>query len=575
LLQSIVDGADEGVYARNVYTRLIPAYDLIFNQQTGKGADMRRKSFLTLLIAIGSLASGCSSPAADPAHRIAGPSFAISYPGSAHTGPITGRVYLMLSESDQREPRSQVGTSGIPFFGLDVEQLPPGEDAVIDGDIFGYPVESLRDIPPGDYYVQAFINVYTEFKRSDGHTLWMHQDQWEGQRWSRSPGNLYSDVTQVHIDPSQGETIELVCGNVIPPVTVPEDTEWVKRIKFQSSILTEFWGQPMYLGATVLLPRDYAEETDRRYPVNYIQGHFSLGAPYGFREEEGNPFYDFWTSDEAPGMIAVTFQHPAPHYDDSYAVNSPNVGPYGDAIMQELIPYIEERFRIIPEPSARVLSGGSTGGWISLALQILYPDFFGGVFSLCPDPVDFHAFQTVNIYEDANAYYKERGWLRVPSASDRRTDGIVTLTYQQRNHYELVLGTKGRSGEQVDIFEAAYGPIGADGYMKPLFDKLTGEIDPEVAEYWREHYDLNHILQTRWSDLGPKLEGKIHIYTGDMDTHYLNNAVVLMEDFLEGTEDPYYDGVVEYGDGQPHCWGPRGPDLLKLMAQHVEEVSRR
>ncbi len=240
--------------------------------------------------------------------------------------------------------------------------------------------------------------------------------------------------------------------------------------------------------------------------------------------------------------------------------------------MQELIPWLEEHFRIIREPYARVLSGGSTGGWISLAMQIFYPDFFGGVFSLCPDPVDFHYFQCVDIYEDDNAYYKERGWLRVPTASDRRTDGIVTLTYQQRNHFELTLGTKGRSGDQVDIFEAAYGPIGEDGYVKPLFDKLTGEIDREVAEYWREHFDLNHILQTNWSELGPKLRGKIHIYTGDMDTHYLNNAVVLMEDFLESTENPYYDGVVEYGDGQPHCWGPRGVDLLMLMARHIEKA---
>ncbi len=546
---------------------------------------MKRITLLTLLITISLLASGSSYPVADYTLRPADLEFAISFPEAADSGPITGRVYVMLTRSDRTEPRFQVGTGGVPFFGLDVEQLMPGEKAVIGEDVFGYPVESLRDIPAGDYYVQAFVNVYTEFKRSDGHTLWMHKDQWEGQRWNRSPGNLHSDVRKVHIDPSRGETIELVCGNEIPPVTIPADSEWVKRIRFQSHILTEFWGEPMYLGATILLPRDYAQETDRHYPVNYIQGHFSLRAPYGFREpgptagerggRGGNEFYNFWTSDESHRMIAVTFQHPCPWYDDSYAVNSPNVGPYGDAIMQELITYIEEHFRIIREPYARVLSGGSTGGWISLAMQIFYPDFFGGVFSLCPDPVDFHYFQCVDIYGDENAYYKERGWLRIPTASDRRTDGIVTLTYQQRNHYELVLGTKGRSGDQVDIFEAAYGPIGPDGYVKPLFDKVTGEIDPEVAQYWKEHFDLNHILQSRWSELGPKLAGKIHIYTGDMDTHYLNNAVVLMEEFLEGTTEPYYDGVVEYGDGQPHCWGPRGADLLRLMARHIEESMRR
>ncbi len=542
---------------------------------TGNEADMRRIALFTVLVALTLLASGSSYPVVGAAPRAPGLDFSISYPGSANSGPITGRVYVMLSEFDRREPRFQVGTGGVPFFGLDVEQLSPGEKAIIDGEVFGYPVETLKDLPSGDYYVQAFVNVYTEFRRSDGHTLWMHNDQWEGQRWSRSPGNLYSDVRKVHIDPSREETIDLVCGNVIPPITVPDDTGWVKRIRFKSQIITEFWGEPMYLGATILLTRDYEQETDRHYPVNYIQGHFSLRAPNGFREEGGNEFSDFWMSDECPRMLAVTFQHPCPWYDDSYAVNSPNVGPYGDAIMQELIPYLEEHFRIIPEPYARVLSGGSTGGWISLAMQIFYPDFFGGVFSLCPDPVDFHYFQCVDIYQDENAYYKERGWLRVPTASDRRTDGIVTLTYQQRNYFELALGTKGRSGDQVDIFEAAYGPIGPDGYVKPLFDKVTGEIDREVAEYWKEHFDLNHILQRDWAELGPKLKGKIHIYTGDMDTHYLNNAVVLMEEFLEKTENPYYDGVVEYGDGQPHCWGPRGVDLLKLIDQHIRESARR
>ncbi|MFC1529728.1 alpha/beta hydrolase-fold protein [Gemmatimonadota bacterium] len=537
---------------------------------------MKRISLFTLLIMITMLASGGSylSPEihSQPAQGAEGTEFAISFSRSAHSEPITGRVYVMLSAFDQREPRFQVSTGGVPFYGIDVVQMAPGEQAVIDDGIFGYPVENLRDIPPGEYFVQAFVNIYTEFKRSDGHTLWMHNDQWEGQHWNRSPGNLYSDVMKVRIDPARDETIELVCDNVIPPVTIPEDTGWVKRIRFQSSILTEFWGEPMYLGATILLPRGYEQETDRQYPVNYIQGHFSLRAPNGFREGGGNEFSDFWMSDECPRMLAVTFQHPCPQYDDSYVVNSPNVGPYGDAIMQELIPWLEEHFRIIREPYARVLSGGSTGGWISLAMQIFYPDFFGGVFSLCPDPVDFHYFQCVDIYEDDNAYYKERGWLKIPTASDRRTDGIVTLTYQQRNHFELTLGTKGRSGDQVDIFEAAYGPIGEDGYVKPLFDKMTGEIDREVAEYWREHFDLNHILQRDWAELGPKLKGKIHIYTGDMDTHYLNNAVVLMEEFLESTENPYYDGVVEYGDGQPHCWGPRGVDLLMLMAGHIEEA---
>ncbi len=532
---------------------------------------------LTILITLGSSTSGQESVSQKQSNL----KFEISFSEEAHSEPITGRVYVMISRDSEREPRLQVGPTGVPFWGKDVVSLEPGESVAIDEDVFGYPLTNIGDIPPDVFFIQAFVNIYTEFKRSDGHTLWMHNDQWEGQRWRISPGNIYSEVMEVKIDPSEGKTIKLKCDKVIPAVEVPEDTRWVKRVKFQSKMLTEFWGKPIYLGATLLLPEGYDEHPDVHYPVNYIQGHFGMRPPYGFTTEEpgeddsrakrGYEFHQYWISEECPRMIAVTFQHPCPYYDDSYAVNSPNCGPYGDAIMEELIPYVEEQFRIIREPYARVLSGGSTGGWESLALQIFHPDFFGGTFSSCPDPVDFRYFQCVDIYEDKNAYYKEFGWRTVPTASDRSTDGIVTLTFEQRNHYELVAGTKGRSGGQIDIFEAAFGPIGEDGYFKPLFEKLTGEIDPSVAEYWKEHSDLRHYLETNWSWIGPKLESKLHIYTGDMDTHYLNPAVVLMEEFLEETENPYYDGVIEYGDGEPHCWGPRGKELFQLMADHIKE----
>lgn len=520
-------------------------------------------------------------PAGAAAEETNGLKFEVTFTPEAHAGAVTGRVYVILAQNGNREPRFQVHPRGVPFFGKDIDALQPGESSVLDAETFGYPYPSMSDLPAGEYHVQAFINIYTRFERSDGHVLWMHQDQWEGQRWNRSPGNIYSEVQKLTISPGDDRVVRLSCTEIIPDITVPPDTDWVKRIKIQSRILTEFWGQPMYLGAVILLPQGYHENPGKTYPVNYIQGHFSLNAPYGFREKKpaadspweqrGYAFYEYWTSDECPRMLAVTFQHPCPYYDDSYAVNSPNVGPYGDAIMQELIPYIEKEFRITQEAYARILSGGSTGGWISLAMQIFYPEFFGGVFSLCPDPVDFRYFQCVDIYNDKNAYFKEFGGISVPTPSDRQTDGIVTLTYEQRNHYELALGTKNRSGQQIDIFEAAYGPMAEDGYVKPLFNKKTGEIDPEVAEYWKEHYDLRYYLETYWPEIGKDLEGKLHIYTGDMDTHYLNNAVVLMERFLETTKDPYYAGTIKYGDGEPHCWGPYREELIELIGEYIDK----
>jgi hypothetical protein len=477
----------------------------------------------------------------------------------------------MISRTNEKEPRLQIGRTGVPFFGRDIENLAPGEPAIIDETDLGSPVSTLREIPPGDYYVQGFINIYSQFRRSDGHTVWMHDDQWEGQRFNRSPGNLHSDAKLVHLDPEGGYTIPLEVTNVIPPIEIPPDTKWVKRFRFQSELLTAFWGRPVFLGATVLLPRDYEQETIE-YPVVYYQGHFSLRAPMRF--EEGNPFYQEWIKDGFPRMIVVTFQDPTPYFDTSYSVNSVNVGPYGDAIMEELISEVENRFRIIKEPYARILTGGSTGGWESLAMIIFYPDFYGGIFAYSPDPVTFTNVEGVNIYEDINAFYKQHEWRRVPTPNTREIDGGIRLTSKQRNHFELVCGTRGRSGQQLDIWSAVHGPIGEDGFFKPLFNKRTGEIDREVAEYWKENFDLLHHLKKNWATLGPKLMGKIHVYCGDMDNYYLNVAVKELEKWMKTTTDPHYQGYFVYGDRQGHGYGRGKGTEAKRILQWAEYIQR-
>mgnify|MGYP006279772271 CR=1 FL=1 len=494
--------------------------------------------------------------------------FRVSYPPTAHEGPVTGRVFVMISRASEREPRLQIGRNGVPFFGRDVLRLEAGEEGIVDETALGSPLESLSDLPAGEYYVQGMVNVYSRFPRADGHVVWMHDDRWEGQAFQRSPGNLFSDVRKVRLDPEEGFDVALEAGNVIPPVEVPDDTPWVKRFRFQSPMLSEFWGRPIYLGATVLLPRDYDESTIS-YPVLYRQGHFSLRPPLGFRA--GGDLYEDWVEDDFPRVIVVTFQHPTPYFDDSYAVNSVNVGPYGDAFMEELIPEVEERFRIIREPWARWLDGGSTGGWEALALQLFHPDFFGGVWSYCPDPVTFTNVEGIDVYEDENAFYKVRGWRTVPTVNSRDTDGTMRMTSRQRNYYELAKGTEGRSGEQLDIWSAVFGPLGDDGYFDPLFDKRTGEMNPEVAEYWKENYDLLEYMKRNWSWLGPKIQDKIHIYIGDMDTYRLEQPVFEMDAWMETTIDPHYPGFFMYGDRKPHCW--MGPvtmaERLKEMAMHA------
>lgn len=505
-------------------------------------------------------------------------SFEIRVPTSVRNEPLTGRVYAIISRDGTREPRLQVGRVGAPMFAHDVERLAPGAPAVINGMDLGTPVFDLADIPAGDYWIQPFVNVYSEFKRADGHVLWLHDDQWEGQNWSRSPGNIYGTPQKVHLDPKAKTVVKLVADQVIPAIQVPADNEFVQRFKFQSPSLTKFWGRPIYLGATVLLPRDYKTSTIA-YPVNYIQGHFGLAAPYGFEQAGGargaaagaRSFRDEWMSDDFPRVIAVTFQHPTPYFDDSYAVNSVNVGPYGDAIMNELIPEVEKRYRTIKEPWARWLSGGSTGGWESLALQIFHPDFFGGTWSYCPDPVTFTDVEGVNMYKDDNAFFKQYSeWQLTPTVNSREVNGEIRQTAQQRYWMELTNGTHGRSGTgQQDIWQAVWGPIGEDGYFKPAVDSRTGKIDHSVTDYWREHYDLLYYLQKNWSTVGPKLVDKIHVYVGNMDSFFLDRATRELEAWMKTTQNPHYEGYFVYGDQKPHCWSGPGTsaDRLRDMAE--------
>ena len=509
----------------------------------------------------------------------ASPRFSISFPKEQSTGALDGRLLLVLSTDGSAEPRMQVddSVSTQMIFGMDVDGMQPGESVVVDDRAFGYPVRSLADVKPGEYYVQAVLHLYETFHRSDGRTLKLPMDRGEGQHWNLAPGNLYSTAQKVTLA-GGGAPISIVLDRKIPPIAEPKDTEYVRHIRIRSELLTKFWGRPMYLGAHILVPEGFDEHPEAHYPLAVFHGHFpddiegfrteppdpNLKPDYSERfhlagynriqQEEAYKFYKQWISPKFPRFLVVEIQHATPWYDDSYAVNSANVGPYGDAIQNELIPYIEKHFRGIGQGWARFLYGGSTGGWEALAVQIFHPGDYNGTFAACPDPVDFRAYTVINLYKDKNAYYLSGPHERIAQPAMRDYLGHVMATIPGVNQYELALGDKGRSGEQWDIWQAVFSPVAPDGYPAKIYDKLTGDIDPRIAEYWREHYDLSHILQRDWGTLGPKLTGKIHIYVGSADTYFLNDAVYYIQDVLEGLKNPTYDGEVKYGDRAEHCW---------------------
>jgi hypothetical protein len=522
----------------------------------------------------------------------------VTVPGSK---PLNGHLILVIAKNNKDEPRMLLSEDidSAQGFGVDVENLAPGAPIVVDAETFGAPRRSLKDLDAGDYFVQAVFNVYEEFHLASGKTVWLAPDKGEGQHWNLKPGNPYNKPVKIHIDPSAPATINLTLDQVIPPiegtaadpvVMAAKDpgAKWLKYMRFRSEKLSRFWGRDVYLGAWILLPDGFDDHPEAKYPLVVYQDHYhaDIGpvpfitampdpkAPDARRYANGFRFFQDWTAGRLPRVILIYVQNANPYYDDSYDVDSANVGPYGSAINEELIPEIERKYRGIGQGWARATFGGSTGGWEALATQVFYPDFYNGTWAACPDPVDFHAYQNIDLYNDTNAFVRKGDFATIETAADRKPDGTVIATARLEFAFENVLGTRGRSTEQWEIWQAVFSPAGPDGYPAQVIDPVTGAIDKKVVDYWHDHYDLTAILKRDWPTLGPKLEGKLHLAVGDGDTFYLNNAVHLLQKTLDATRNPHSDATFQYGPGMPHCYtgGPAEYTMQQNSANWAQRV---
>jgi hypothetical protein len=433
-------------------------------------------------------------------------------------------------------------------------------------------------------------------------------DMGEGQHWNIKPANLYSKPVKVHFAPGSQQDVHLELADVVPPIKPEPDTKYIRHLQIQSKLLSDFWGTPIYLSAVVMVPQGFDEHPNAHYPLMIFEDHFepeffdfretppdpNLKPDYSERfhlkgynriiQEESYKNYQDWIKPNRPRFLIVKINHANPFYDDSYAVNSANLGPYGDAIETELIPAIEKQFRGIGQGWARFVYGGSTGGWESLAVQMFYPEHYNGAFVACPDPVDFHAYMTADLYNQKNIFWTDGAQRNVVQPSMRNYLGQTLISTPDNVAYEAALGDHGRSGEQFDIWQAVFSPVGSDGYPQPIFDKDTGVIDHKTVAYWHDHYDLDAILQRDWDTLGPKLQGKLHLYVGYDDSYFLNNAVYLMEDFLKQTGTPghgvAYEGEVKYGPKAEHCWNgdfdhPNWYSRLHYNQMYVPQILER
>ena len=464
-----------------------------------------------------------------------------------------GRLFLFVSSSRFGEPRQNTWpNSSNKIYALNLKNWDVREPFVFDGlaNLDKSVDVGLDALPEGNYRIQV---------------LW---DQNPAMAGIDEEGNLYSKAFTVELD--KNTTLSLPLEKVTQPPVLNEN-DFVKLVDIKSGAVSEFWGSEKRIKAAVVLPSGYYDNPEKRYPVRYnIAGYGGRYTRAGRFMREGGRAKEWWMSGEAPQVINVYLDGDGP-FGDCYQLDSENSGPYGTALTEELIPYIEKTYRAAGTPESRFLDGCSTGGWVSLALQIFYPDFFNGCFSYSADQVDFENCQLMNIYEDENAFYNEYGYLR-PIVRD--VDGEPRVSQKNFILFENVLGASGtylNSGGQFSAFTALFSPKGENGLPKPLFDPFTGAIDHEVAKHW-EKYDLKRYVDNNWETLGPKLQGKIWIWMGDMDHFYLNPPMRAFSRMIKAQKDPVSDAEITFAPMQGHCAGYNEMEVLRMIAEKWEKI---
>jgi hypothetical protein len=452
--------------------------------------------------------------------------------------PFSGRVFVIASKQaikDNDPPRSPNLFAPAPFFAQEVQKWRPDEPLKFQPQ-YALP-QPWSKLPAAKYYLQAVLD------RDLG-----------GINFANSAGNAYSKPVLVDLMKGRTEPIALVIDQVIPEKKLAEKGR-VKFVEIDSKLLSAFHKKPMKLRPGVVVPKSFDKDPEQKYPVIYEIPGFS-GTQASALSSEGR------TDVGGVEMLYVVLD-PSCRLGHHVFADSDNNGPYGKALIEELIPYIEGKFRGLGAPRDRFVTGHSSGGWSSLWLQVTYPDFFGGVWSTAPDPVDFRDFQRVNIYDPKhNLFTDQKGEAR-PLA--RKGDKVL-MRYKPFSDMEVVMGR----GGQLFSFEAVFSPRGKDGKPMPLWDRNTGAIDPAVAKAW-QRYDIRMILERDWKTLAPKLAGKLHVYMGAEDTFYLEGATKLLQQSLKQMGS---DAVVEIFPGRDHGT-LMNADMRKRIAKEMVETYRR
>lgn len=496
---------------------------------------VRRSLAAVVLFALAAVAL----PAQPPAKR-GGVKFEVKIAADqVGKNPQSGRVLVAVGPPNGQPSFTNYHPPVWAVLGADADNFTADKTIVLDTNSDIFPADAFEKLAPGEYSVQAVFATNRDINIPF------------------APGNRASKVTRVKLDPVAGTTVSITLDTTRPAPT-PKETATHKFLSIPSKLLSDFHGRPMVYRVGVVLPPDFDKEPDKKYALLVDVGGFGSRYTGAARLRPDPRFVQIMPDGAGP-------------YGDPYQVDSANNGPYGKALTEEVIPHIEKTFRCLGTPKSRFTTGGSTGGWVSLALQIFYPDFFNGCWSQCPDSVTFERFELIDIYNESNAYVNRFGFDR---PGTRTIDGDTISTVRWECQLERVLGRGGNwhlGGRDWASWNAVYGPRGKDGLPVPLWDGKTGAIDKTVLEHWKK-YDLKMVLEKNWAELGPKLAGgKVNVWVGDADDYFLNVAVRRFKDATDRLKNPAFDGTVMIEARKGHTsggWARR--EMLDAMAKRTE-----
>lgn len=419
--------------------------------------------------------------------------------GSAARIPLRGRMLIFAQPAKGRTVPESLDpgfvADGFSLSGFEVDRA-AGTAITVPAHAAAFP-RPLAKLWPGTYDVQALLDVD-------------HMYSYNGIR----PGDLTGPVRRIHIAP--GQQIDLQLNQVVQDKPLHETAD-VKLFSMHSATLAKFYGHPVTLRASVVLPIAY--NAHRRYPVVYWQNGFGGTYRSGFRFERMRAMM----AHDGLAAILVVTDSSGPTGITQFA-DSANNGPWGHAFVTEFIPAIERAFAIDRNPAHRFLWGHSSGGWASLWLQVSYPGTFGGTWSTSPDPVDFHDFTGPDILASPpdNAYVDRYGrpWQLVRDG----TRNVMNL-----RDFVLSSDVEGYPESQFGSFDAVFSPRGADGRPVPLFDHRSGAVNPAVAAYWEARYDIASKIERDYVALAPSLQHKLHVMVGTLDTFHLERGVLRLD----------------------------------------------